>query len=181
MVRAGKGFVLAALVIWSSVMFSVAPGGAWASQAAQVAVETGSIAPDFEGFHYVTKDPMPFYESFEGYPTLLIFIQTACRACHREVKFLQKLLVQYPDLRAYVVFIDLRNLYIEDYVRETDLHVLCCVVWDEGDQIAPRYGVTFSPVTFLIDEKRTVRKIYKGFQRGSDRAMKADIEEVLGK
>ena len=166
------------LIILVSGWFAVSVP-AWSANSDALPIDVGMAAPDFTTLHYAFKTELSFYDSFEGHPTLLIFIQTACRSCHREMQFVQKLLVQYPQLRAFVVFVDLRDRQIESYIQRTDLHILCCVAWDESDSIANLYGVTFSPVTFLINKDRYVRAVYKGFYRGSDRTMKDDIEKLI--
>ena len=138
-------------------------------------------APDFKVVPFGSKAESTFYKTSEGYPTLLMFIQTACKSCNREVNFVKEMLDDFPEFRSIIVFIDHRDLHIADYMKENDLSSLCCVAWDESDEIAGTYGVTFSPISFLVSKDREVISVYKGFHRKSAQIIRSDLEKLLGK
>lgn len=141
------------------------------------ALRTGDLAPDF-------ALPAPdgsqvALSSFRGHPTVLMFWASWCPACIEESKHL---VAHYDRLsaagiRILGVSLDRDKSAWQDTLRRLDIE------WAQASDlkgvespVAVRYGVYFTPTTFVLDgEGRIVAKYATG------KTLIADLEKITGK
>lgn len=138
----------------------------------------GEMARDFS-FKYHTSGEMSTLADSKGEKaTLLIFIQTACRPCLREMTAVREMLDDIEGLSVLCVFVDISPKTIERYLKNNELTLP--TTWDYNEDISKLYNITFTPTTYLLDKEMKIVKRYKGFHRGAEKPMLADIEELVG-
>lgn len=141
------------------------------------ALKTGDLAPDFT---LPAPDGSPVaLSSFRGHPMVLMFWASWCPPCIEESKHL---VAHYDRLsaagiRIVGVSLDRDRFAWRDTVERLD------IAWAQASDlkgvespVAVRYGVYFTPTTFVLDgEGRIVAKYATG------KALIADLEKLTGK
>lgn len=99
-----------------------------------------------------------------GKPTVLIFAQTACASCRDEMMALAPLYLKVKDKVAFaVVFVDMNasNEQLRKYLDDMGLPYQG--YRDPKFEIAPKFGVSFTPVTVVLDSKGEQTASFRGF------------------
>lgn len=161
------------------VLLMALPACVVAGLSTKTTLTPGSKAPDFTFSNYVSNEKSTYYESYPETPTLIAFIQTACRSCKREVAFIKTLLNDVVGFKALLVFIDHKNNFISKYIESNGIASDLLVVWDNSDEITKKYGVNFSPASFLVDKNKQIAVVYKGFHKGTSSTLRKDLEKLL--
>lgn len=155
------------------------PAYAWGSTLEPALPAIGGPAPSFLYTDFETGVAMPF-EGFErNRPIVLVFLQTACRSCNREMAVLKRLQEETASFGVLAVFLDMTPRNLKKYVEDNDLPFT--FTWDSTNAIAGAYGVTFTPASFLLDGKRQVVKIYRGFHPGVERSLQTDLKGLAAR
>lgn len=103
-------------------------------------------------------------EDVLGKPTLLIFWASWCHVCQEE---LPKAAVMYEKFREKgfeilaIGFADTEE-NIRKYVRKNQEDFPYPVLYDKGDRVSNRYGVTATPTLFLLNKKGEVVVPFRG-------------------
>jgi peroxiredoxin len=139
----------------------------------------GASAPNFNFSDVLSGGVTPFDTVGRGRPVLLVFLQTACQSCFREMMVLKTVKAEIPELEVVGIFLDMKAKDFQKYVNENGLPFV--FGWDSGYTIANAYGVSFTPASFLIDGKRKVASVYKGFHPGIEQSLKADLAKLAKK
>ena len=111
-----------------------------------------------------------------GGPLLVVFLQTACGTCIREMVGLKKVLAQTPDCRVLGVFVDIKPRGLEEYVALYNLPFT--FTWDQDSSKADAYGVSYSPTSFLLGPDGKVVAVYPGFTLGTEASITADLRRI---
>jgi peroxiredoxin len=129
-------------------------------------LEPGVAAPEFsftdiEGKADSTKN------FAKGEPLLLVFLQTTCRSCQRELEHMRDLGQGGFKVPVLAIFIDPTPREFKKFVEDNKLPFR--FTWDEEMSIVEAYGVSFAPTSFLLDKDRKIAKVYRGWQgKGPD-------------
>ena len=126
----------------------------------------GARAPDFSFSDLHTGETRTLEEMAGGDPLLVVFLQTACRTCIREMVGLKKVLAKAPACQVLGVFIDIKPRGLTEYVALYDLPFT--FTWDQDSSRAEAWGVSLSPTSFLIDRDGNVAAVYSGFNLGTE-------------
>jgi peroxiredoxin len=141
-------------------------------------LRAGEPAPTFNGIDAQTREIISFEQLYRNHPMVLVFLQTACRSCQREMILLQRVQTELEELRVFGVFVDMTARGIAGYIEKNALPFR--FTWDSSNAIAKAYGVTFTPTSFLLDRDRKVVQVYRGFHDGMERALQTDLEKLVG-
>lgn len=125
-------------------------------------LKVGAEAPKFD-FTDIEGNKGSLDVFAEGKPLLLVFLQTACRSCQREMAFLKQLKEDGADMNLLVIFVDMKERDFKKYKADNEYPFT--FFWDNDYAIAEQYGVSFTPSSFLLDKERVVAKVYRGWSR----------------
>lgn len=153
--------------------------GARAGMDADKLLSTGAPAPAFTFTDAVTGGAMAMQNVARGRPLLLVFLQTACQSCYREMMSLKKLREGGTEFDVLGIFLDMKAKDFQKYITENELPF--SFGWDSGYTIADSYGVSFTPASFLLDADRKVAAVYRGFHPGIESSLKADLARLAGR
>jgi len=159
------------------VMVLLVPALATAGMGGGKMLKEGTDAPVFK-FKTIAGKETDLTAYAGGKPVLLVFLQTACRSCQREMAFLKELTTEGGvKVNILAVFVDMRERDFKAYVDENKLPFN--FTWDKDYSVADMYGVSFTPSSFLIDSKGVVAKVYRGWSRAGEK-IGDDIKAVSG-
>lgn len=129
-------------------------------------LEVGSEAPAFS-FTDIEGKADTLKDYAKGEPLLLVFLQTTCRSCQRELEHMRDLAQTGFKVPVLAIFIDPTPREFKQFVADNKLPFR--FTWDEEMTIVEAYGVSFAPTSFLLDKERKVAKVYRGWQgKGPD-------------
>ncbi len=159
----------AALLVLA-VGLAVAP-----SAPANSLLQRGDRAPAFRFADVRTGTVYDFDSLAPDRPFLLVFLQTACRSCIREVIALKQLQREL-DIPVVGVFLDVSDRDLTRYLRDYDVRFP--FAWDPEGTTAAAYGVSATPTTFLVDRDRRIAAVYSGYVVGMEEEMRQDVERL---
>lgn len=134
----------------------------------------GSAAPDFTA-RYLDDSGSLTLSSLEGRPVLLNFWASWCPPCKDETPLLQQASEDYAGEVAFVG-IDTRDSRTDALQFVEQYGVTYPQVFDEGEQLYTRYGLTGQPESFFIDQNGIViRHVPGGLVRKSDLYQYLDV------
>lgn len=140
-------------------------------------LKPGSPAPDFK-FKSIGTGEQSTLGNMKGNPVLLVFIQTACGSCQREMGFLKEMNASGTAIDVLVIFIDVKEMDFKGYIKQHGLPFK--FAWDGDSSISEEYGVSFAPASFLIDKEGNIAKVYRGWSRAGEEVAD-DAKALLGK
>jgi peroxiredoxin len=153
--------------------------GASAGMDSDRLLAVGDKAPAFTFSEVASGGAMTMDTVARGRPLLLVFLQTACQSCYREMQTLKQLRASSADFDVLGIFLDMKAKDFQKYIADNGLPFV--FGWDSGYSIADSYGVSFTPASFLLDRDRTVAAVYRGFHPGIEQALKADLAKLTKK
>ena len=136
----------------------------------------GDPAPQFAFTDMHTGETRNLGEVAGGGPLLVVFLQTACGTCVREMVGLKKLIAETPNCRVLGVFIDIKPRGLAEYVALYDLPFT--FTWDQDSSKADAYGVAWSPTSFLLGPDGKVVAVYPGFTLDTEASITADLRQL---
>jgi len=135
-------------------------------------LEPGTEAPEI-AFTDINGVKSSIQTLDKGKALLLVFLQTTCRSCQREIEHLKGTTTKYPNLSVLAIFIDPTPREFKKFVTEGGYPYH--FAWDEEALLLDAYGVTFAPTSFLLDKDRKIVQVFRGWQqRGAE-----ELEEGL--
>jgi peroxiredoxin len=137
-------------------------------------LKVGADAPKFD-FTDIDGNKGSVQTFAEGKPLLLVFLQTACRSCQREMAFLKQLKADGADMDILVVFVDMKERDFKGYATSNELPFV--FFWDNDYSIAEQFGVSFTPSSFLLDKDRKIAKVYRGWSRAGH-SLEGDFKKL---
>jgi thiol-disulfide isomerase/thioredoxin len=107
------------------------------------------------------------------------FWATWCEPCKEALPVLDALSRELSErgLSVYGVSIDEDRDQVRAFLERTP--VSFPVLWDRGAERLSRFGVTYMPVTILIDRRGTVRHVHQGWDPGRAREQRRQVEALL--
>lgn len=166
----GKFRILIAALAISLLM----PVIATASMGGGKMLKVGTPAPDFT-FTDIGGLETTLNGWAKGKPVLLVFIQTACGSCQREMQFLKEFNYKEAGLEVLVMFIDVKEMDFKGYVKDNALSFR--FAWDSKYAVADAFGVSFAPASFLLDKDHNIAKVYRGWSKAGEEIIQ-DIKAV---
>lgn len=139
----------------------------------------GNKAPAFTFSEVVGGGAMTMDAVAHGRPLLLVFLQTACQSCFREMQTLKQLRAAGAEIEVLGIFLDMKAKDFPKYIGDNELPFV--FGWDSNYSIADAYGVSFTPASFLLDRDRTVAAVYRGFHPGIEQSLRADLARLAKK
>ena len=139
----------------------------------------GDPAPRFTFSDIRNGETKSFTDVAGDGPLLLVFLQTACRSCVREMVALKNVRADVGGFEILGVFLDLKPRGLEEYVEDYELPFT--FTWDGSYTTADAYGVSFSPTAFLLDAERRIAAVYAGFTLATEADLRADLLRVLAR
>lgn len=162
-----RGALLAAVL-------SVCAGSTvWAAPAA-----VGDPLPKVSLPDAVTGAPVDVAIAFQGAPGALVFMQTSCAACRKELTLLKDLQLKYPALKIAAVSVDAGSAervvrYREHFAFEFPfLH-------DPEFKVPELFGFAFTPALVLVGKDGKIAQLRGGFKPGDDAALEKAVAELV--
>lgn len=138
---------------------------------------SGDPAPRFTFPELATGATKTLADIAQGRPLLLVFLETACRSCVREIVAIKRIQADRPGFAVLGVFLDINPRDLTRYVTDYDLPF--SFTWDGAYTMADAYGVSASPTSFLIDQDGKVAVVYPGFTLATEGRLRADLDMLL--
>ena len=117
----------------------------------------------------LTKKSVDFDNDIKGKSkyTAIIFANTACSACRREMQTLSALSAKYEDLTTYVILVDMRGAdIVEAYDEQFKLNVTYLL--DPEFTQPPIYNFDFTPSLLIVDHSGKIVFKKGGYNTGKD-------------
>lgn len=110
----------------------------------------------------------------QGAVGALVYMQTSCAACRKELLALKDLAAKYPQLKVVTVSVDSGNparvvRYKEHFGFEFPF------VHDPDFKTPEVFGFSFTPALVLVDKKGTISYLKGGYRPGDE----ADLEDRI--
>lgn len=164
-------------LIVATLVLMVLPVAVHAGMGAGKLLKPGSPAPDFK-YKVIGGEEENFLAVHKGKPVLLVFIQTACGSCQREMAFLKEMRASGVNLDVVVIFIDVKEMDFKGHIKQHALPFK--FAWDGDSSISENYGVSFAPASFLMDKDGNIAKVYRGWSRAGEEVAE-DAKALMGK
>lgn len=142
--------------------------------------EPGSQAPDFV---LMSPDGESIHlADYRGGVVLLDFMDTDCHFCREETADVLVPLQEAYGNRIVFISVDVRFVGEDDTMLDIiSFKAIYGATWtyvlDDGT-VAPKYGVTATPMTFVLNADLTIRASFKGLTEYD--TLSAALEEALG-
>ncbi len=123
-------------------------------------LQEGDLVDNFILKEGLTMKNVSFIDNIKGKTkyTAIIFANTACGACRKEMRTLSDLSSQYEDFMTYVVLVDMRGAdIVSDYDKQFQYDVTYLL--DPDFSIPPVYGFSFTPSMLIVDKAGVI--VYK--------------------
>jgi peroxiredoxin len=140
-------------------------------------VRTGSRAPEFTVRNLEGKEAA--LSDFRGRLVFLNFWRTDCAPCAAEMPDMEIVSRVFKERRFQMMPVSL-DVDEEDVFRFYREHKLTMPSYmDPGDNVSPKFNITGTPETFLIDADGNVVRYYVGQQRWASPEMLAQLERLI--
>lgn len=159
-----KGILLAVSLLTSSVA---------------LAVEEGSVAPDFTLPALQEGKPAVSLSDFRGKVVYVDFWASWCAPCLRSLPQINELYNTYKEQGFEVIAVNVDDP-VEDgleFLLDVDLDYLTPA--DTDNKVLEAYGVRAMPTSYLIDPAGIVRKVHMGFREGDSALLEEELRKLL--
>ena len=134
---------------------------------ANAEVGVGDKAPTIVLPDVTTGQSVDVTEHLKGAPGAIVFMQTSCSACRREMKALKSIVATYPDFKVVAVSVD--GSGPDRVVRYREKHELAFLFVHDPDYVTPEtFGFSYTPSLVLVTREGLVDELKGGF-RPSDK------------
>lgn len=111
---------------------------------------------------------------------LMQFTGIGCAPCHASIPFLKKLADNYKNKNFELVSIETWSNNITDIERYKDINEMNYRFLVSKKEIKDKYKIEGVPTFFILDEKRMIKKVIIGYQKGdTDKEIINLIEAML--
>jgi thiol-disulfide isomerase/thioredoxin len=107
------------------------------------------------------------------------FWATWCEPCKEAMPGLDRIERELGPrgLAVFGVSVDEDRSLIVDYLRERPVGFR--ILWDRGAQRLTRLGMSFMPVTLLVDRRGIIRHVHQGWAEGRGRQEREELEALV--
>ncbi len=134
----------------------------------------GLRLPDVDTGALVDVRPEP------GSLLAVVYMQTSCAACRKELLAFKELRARYPDLRVLAISVDSGSPARVKRYREHfgfDFPFL----HDPEFKTPELFGFSFTPALVLVDREGRIALRKGGYRPGDERGVEQKIQELLGR
>ena len=138
-------------------------------------IEEGSEISDFTLADGLTGETVTFSKHIKGKTkyTAIIFANSSCGACRKELATLSKLSESSEDFKTYVILVDMKGAEIIK-AFSTQFNYNVTYLLDPDFSVPPLYGFYFTPSLIIIDDKGVITYKKGGYNINQD-------EEIISK
>ncbi len=145
-----------------------------------------AVPDNFEGVKasdWVLCDKDSNLISLEGLKSKVIMIQFTgvnCGPCQASIPFLKQLVTEYEAEDFDFVSIECWSQSWNALLRYQDRNDINYTLIRTSKEVSKSYQVQSVPVFFILDEKRVIRKVIRGYNRGTvDKQIRDAINELI--
>ncbi|NOY44561.1 MAG: TlpA family protein disulfide reductase [Deltaproteobacteria bacterium] len=131
--------------------------------------------PDVEGGRSVDVG-----DYLSGSVGAVVFMQTSCAACRKELLALKELVERYPGLRVVAISVDSGSPARVKRYRE-HFGFQFPFLHDPEFKTPGVFGFSFTPALVLVDEAGTIALLKGGYRPGDEKVLETRIRELLAK
>lgn len=159
-----------------------------------VAVLILTVCSSFAGDGAVVGDPIPkvilnniktnqastLSELADGKVTVVIYMQTSCAACRKELEAVKNMIQYVPEIAVVAISVDAGSparilKYIEHYQFPFDfLH-------DPSFTTPELFGFSYTPATVVIGKDKKIISLKGGYRRGDEKKLLEVVQNALKK
>lgn len=151
---------------------------------AEVGKLEGNITPDFEledDYHIWYR----FY-AYRGWVSMINFWATDCPNCMKELPYLQQIYTEYLADSLIIFGINYGGAFGDEgfeVIQQVREQRQLTFILLKGAETSVRsdYGVTFTPVTIILDRSGKIYYYMEGFTAGWEGNLKQKLDELFGK
>lgn len=148
---------------------------------AEMELKEGDRVEQFVLRNGLTKKDISFNDNIMGKSkySVIIFANTACGACRKEMQTLSKLSTKFSDLTTYVVLVDMRGEdIVEEYHKQFGYNVTYLL--DPEFTIPPTYGFNFTPSMMIVDKNGIIRYKKGGYNfKKDEEVITQKVQELI--
>jgi peroxiredoxin len=138
----------------------------------------GDLFPSLLLPNVITGKDIDVIDYLKGRVGAIVFMQTSCSACRKELKALKVISSTITDLKVIAISVDAGAR--KRVVRYREGFKLPFLFLHDPEFKSPEiFGISFTPALILVDKEGTI-KLIKGGYRTKDRAkLEAQIEQLV--
>lgn len=111
---------------------------------------------------------------------LIQFTGVGCGPCHHSIPFLKKLVEDYKTKDFEFLSLETWSNNMKGLIRYEKKNEFNFRFLKSTDEVKESYGVSSVPIFFVIDENRIIKKVIKGYKKGTtDNEIKESIDQYL--
>jgi peroxiredoxin len=153
------------------------------AQASEKGLGEGDVFEDFTLTNGLTKEEISFNNGIKGESkyTAIIFANTSCGACRKELKLLSELSAKHEGFTTYVILVDMKGAkMVSSFASRFDFEVTYLL--DPEFSIPPIYGFYFTPSLLILDESGVIVFKKGGYLEKKDESIVIQkVEELMSK
>ncbi|GAB4262952.1 MAG: hypothetical protein Kow0092_13530 [Deferrisomatales bacterium] len=120
---------------------------------------------------------MDLKEAFHDAVGAVVFMQTSCAACRKELLAIKDLQARYPRFKVVVVSVDAGSpSRVERYKDHFGFPFP--FVHDPEFTVPEQFGFSFTPATVLVDKTGRIARLKGGYRPGDEAALEQQILEL---
>lgn len=163
---------IAAVFVSSLAVLLLAAGAA-------TALEAGDRAPDFAAPALDGKGTVSL-AAYRGKVVYLDFWASWCAPCLKAVPEIEAIRKELAGKNFQVVAVNL-DQQPKKALRFLEKHPIGYPsASDPKGRLPKQFGLETMPTSYLIDGEGVIRYVHRGFQRGDGKALRAEIQKLLG-
>ena len=151
------------------------------ANAGTLVLNEGDKVEEFSLVNGLTKKKMSFHHDIMGKSkvTAIIFANTSCGACRKEISTLSSLSSQRPDFTTYAILVDMQGgEMIEEFHKRFNFNVTYLL--DPDFTLPPTYGFYFTPSLILVDKDGKIIFKKGGYDiKKDEKAISDKIDELF--
>ena len=119
-------------------------------------------------------------EVIYGKVTVIVYMQTSCAACRKELENLKSMLDDFPDLNVIAISVDAGSpKRIKKYIKHykfpfTFLH-------DPTFSTPEYFGFSYTPAIVVLDKCGNITYLSGGYRRGDERSLHRVVQDTFAK
>jgi peroxiredoxin len=149
----GLSLILCVIVLFLCIVLLGCSSSVSPDDLGLIELEEEVIAPDFD---LPTLSNTVTLSALQGKPVILNFWYIGCAPCIIELPYLNTASKDYSD-KITIITINVKDSLDDtrEFFNNTELSFITAIDFD--GQVAPAYGIRFTPTTYFIDSNRVIR------------------------
>lgn len=142
-------------------------------------VETGQLAPVFEGVPLTAGAPPVRLGDYRGRVVYLDFWASWCTPCRQSLPLYERLRQDLSARGFEVIAVDVDENPQDGMKLQKEIRVSYPLVNDSKGVLASQYDVQVMPSSYLIDRRGVVRLIHRGFKTVDLSELRTTVVQLL--